>query len=230
MRIEDVLDTIICGDCSEVMRRLPDKCVDAVVTDPPYNVGLRYDGDATNDAKAEYAEWCQDWFFECLRVASVVALTPGTPNLHTWYDMLEPDILMCNFRPNGAGYSKAGFCHWEPILVYGTPSGARQTDVVRAAIVHDRSAEPHPCPKPIEFGRQLVRMMCRAGGTVLDPFMGSGTTGVACVETGRHYIGIDISEKYCEIARRRIGSARVPLLLGDDVPAASYSAPLGGSE
>ena len=66
----------------------------------------------------------------------------------------------------------------------------------------------HPTIKPNALMRYLVRLVCRKGGTVLDPFMGSGSTGVACIQEGMRFVGIDMDEHYCDIAARRIGSAK----------------------
>ena len=65
----------------------------------------------------------------------------------------------------------------------------------------------HTCPKPITVMEIVLKRMTNNDATVLDPFTGSGTTGVACVKTGRKFIGIEIDEKYCEIAAKRIQAA-----------------------
>jgi len=66
----------------------------------------------------------------------------------------------------------------------------------------------HPTVKPLSLMRYLVRLITPPGGTVLDPFMGSGTTGMACIEEGFNFIGIELNKEYCEIARKRIEYAR----------------------
>jgi DNA modification methylase len=70
------------------------------------------------------------------------------------------------------------------------------------------AANSHPCVKPLALMRWLVKLACPAGGTVLDPFMGSGTTGVACVQTGRRFVGIELDPGYFAIAEKRIAAAR----------------------
>ncbi len=65
----------------------------------------------------------------------------------------------------------------------------------------------HPCPKPIKSWQKLVNRVSRKGETILDPFMGSGTTGVACAKLGRKFIGIEIEPKYFDIACERIQKA-----------------------
>ena len=65
----------------------------------------------------------------------------------------------------------------------------------------------HPCPKPVAYSRWLVQRAAEPGKTIIDPFMGSGTTGVACAKLGRKFIGIEIEEKYFDIACDRIQKA-----------------------
>jgi site-specific DNA-methyltransferase (adenine-specific) len=65
-------------------------------------------------------------------------------------------------------------------------------------------ANHHPTVKPVDLMRYLVTLVCREGGTVLDPFMGSGTTGIACIRTGRKFIGIERDARYFEIAKQRL--------------------------
>ena len=74
-----------------------------------------------------------------------------------------------------------------------------------ATVAHYRGK--HPCEKPEPLMRHIIESSTRAGAVVLDPFMGSGTTGVACQRTGRKFIGIELNPEYVEIAERRIGDA-----------------------
>ena len=191
--------TIYHGDCLDL---LPIVSADVAITDPPYNVGLKYTK-KTDDSRADYSKWCGAWFRLLRNAAKTVALTPGTPNVHLWLDMEEPDLWLCNWRPNGHGYSKAGFCHWEPMLVWGPVQGKRKTDVIRAPIINIPEAEPHPCPKPVAWAEGAINLLAPDGGTVLDPFIGSGTTLVAAKKLGRKAIGMEIEERYCEISANR---------------------------
>ena len=68
--------------------------------------------------------------------------------------------------------------------------------------------DKHPCPKPEAYCNWLVSRSAENGGTILDPLMGSGTTGVACANLGRKFIGIEIEEKYFDIACERITAAQ----------------------
>ena len=73
----------------------------------------------------------------------------------------------------------------------------------------EKTSNAHPTIKPVKLMRWLVALVARAGETVLDPLMGSGTTGVACVELGRKFVGVEKVPEYFAIAERRIGEARV---------------------
>jgi site-specific DNA-methyltransferase (adenine-specific) len=87
----------------------------------------------------------------------------------------------------------------------GTLSWSRDgaaSNIMRNAPPRDRE---HPNQKPVELVREFLLNHTEPGDTVLDPFMGSGTTGVACIQTGRKFIGFELDAKYCEIAARRIG-------------------------
>ena len=72
----------------------------------------------------------------------------------------------------------------------------------------------HPTVKPNALMRWLVRLVCPQGGIVLDPFMGSGSTGVACMQEGMEFVGIDMDEHYCEIAEKRIGAEPDTMFVG----------------
>ncbi len=198
---------LYCADCLEVLPQLEAGSVDAVVTDPPYGVGFEY---ASHDDSAEgYQEWCAEWFSECRKLSNRILISCGIANLHAWP---KPDWTLCWHKPAAMGRCCVGFNNWEPVLLYGKIP--RQTaDVFRAVIKPDKSLEGHPCPKPLEWGVRLMEIATTAPETILDPFMGSGTTGVACIRTGRKFIGIEKEPKYFEIAVKRIQAEldRTPL-------------------
>jgi site-specific DNA-methyltransferase (adenine-specific) len=184
---------------------MPNASVDAVVTDPPYGVGFKY---AThNDKRDGYEHWCLQWFTEIRRVCrGPMAITVGQVNLSVWARIAPPDWWMAWWKPAAMGRCVVGFNNWEPIALYGKPRRAG-CDVVRACIKPSEDVGNHPCPKPIEWALKQVELLTDDGATVLDPFAGSGTTGVACVETGRAFIGVEMDAGYVEIAKARIADA-----------------------
>ena len=190
------------GDCLEIMRDLPDGCVDAVFADPPYGVG-----------KADWdTEFSMQWLEQAASITRrFVIVTPGIPNLLSMPSRVGNLSFVWQtaaWIANGRCRSALGFGNWIGALVYcldGVSPYLCKQDATR--IVIKGTMPEHPCPKPIEFMEWAVETFAPESGTVLDPFMGSGTTGVACVETGRNFIGIEIDPQYFAIAERRIAEA-----------------------
>lgn len=194
--------TIYNGNALEVLPTLPP--VDLVLTDPPYGVDFKYE-DSYTDSKSGYADLVSVAFAEMRRVSEVTALTTGMRNL--W--LYPPaDWVMCWAKPGSTRQSGlGGFNCWEPVLVYGKPVKRVYQDfrlLPTAANLSKDFAGEHPCPKPLKLYKWLIDELSNEGDTVLDPFMGSGTTLRAAKDLGREAIGIEIEEKYCEIAARRL--------------------------
>ena len=204
------------GDCRDVLPLIGR--VDAVVTDPPYGVGLKYriTKHSSRTASVKYQD--DEQFVlneiiprvsEALALATVGAVTCGNRHLQAYPKAQDIGTV---FFANGAGRSPFGFNCGNPILYYGKcpylakGKGSRPNGV---SATHWLSEEvDHPCPKPVRMMQWLVvRVSDEIEQTILDPFMGSGTTGVACVNLGRKFIGVEIEPKYFDIARRRISDA-----------------------
>lgn len=151
---------------------------------------------------------------ECLRVSDKVIVTPGVANIYLYpkYTWILSWVNMA-----GVGSTSWGFSCWQPILVYGkdpflaTGKGRRADTFIQK--LNQVSEVNHPCPKPDNVMRWIVDRTVFEGDTILDPFMGSGTTGVACVQTGRNFIGIEIDEGYFKIAEKRIHDAQQQMRL-----------------
>ena len=192
--------TLYCGDCLEVMPVLGK--VGAVVTDPPYGVDFSYS--SHDDARDGYEDWCGRWFDCCHSIAETVLLSPGQANVPMWATLRPFRWQIAWLKPAAMGRSPVGFNNWEPMLLWGKGVG-NSVDVFKAPILPDADLVGHPCPKPLKWGIESVKRV--PGDVVLDPFMGSGTTGVACVKLGRKFIGIEIDEGYFDIACKRIEEA-----------------------
>lgn len=195
--------TLYHGDCLAILPTLEAGSVDAVVTDPPYGVGLDYA--SFDDTQENVSALAAAVLPEMRRVGRVVALTPGNSRQHMWG---VPSWTMCWFYGGGANYSPWGFNCWQPVMVWGKDPYLAAGMGCRADALNlnePAKRNGHPCPKPIGFVRWLVeRVTVAEDQTILDPFLGSGTTGVACVKTNRRFIGVEIEERYCEIAAKRI--------------------------
>ncbi|HDY68787.1 hypothetical protein LCGC14_0823270 [marine sediment metagenome] len=177
--------TIYHGDCLDILPQL--EKVDLVLTDPPYGV--------------DFAEWDSGipepvkWM-GTVEVKTIL-ITPGNGNQHFYP---SPDWTLCWFRPGSVQRVRkgTGFSHWEPILLYGENNFS--IDAKKFDANTNSKHWGHPCPKPLDLFKWLIQ----ESETILDPFMGSGTTLVAAKQLGRKAIGIEIEEKYCEIAVKRL--------------------------
>jgi site-specific DNA-methyltransferase (adenine-specific) len=198
--------TLYLGDCRDILPTLPR--VDAVVTDPPYGIGLDYETEGFSDAPDELQELIDAFLPLCRERANVVSITPGNIN-HYLYP--KPTWTLCWFNRAGAGSGPWGFSCWQPILCYG-PDPYLRLQLGRRPdfIEHSETSEKngHPCPKPIRFQKLWIERVAYDAATILDPFMGSGTTGVAAVQMGRSFIGIEREPKYFDIACKRIEDAQ----------------------
>jgi site-specific DNA-methyltransferase (adenine-specific)/modification methylase len=208
---------LILGDCREVLPTLSG--VDAVVTDPPYGVGFK--GSSTKWTAADgigYASFddtrsnIEQLIIPAIRSAVSLArcaiITPGSACMFM-YD--EPRAVGWIYYPSGANSGPWGFVCGQPIFYYGKdPYLAKQLGRLPNCFASTESAEAngHPCPKPIKQMQWLVNRASLSGDTVLDPFAGSGTTGVACAKLGRRFIGIEIEPRYFDIACRRVEAAQ----------------------
>ena len=108
-----------------------------------------------------------------------------------------------SIAPAGAGIGRWGFTCFHPVLLYGKrPSSALYPCGIESFDTSEQNG--HPCPKPLRWMKWAVALASKEDETILDPFMGSGTTLVAAKNLGRRAIGIEIDEKYCEIAAKRL--------------------------
>lgn len=208
--------TLYLGDCMDVMPSLGN--VDAVVTDPPY--GVNYNGSVTKhgkngfgyvgfeDTPEEIIRVCVPAVRFAVSIARSAIVTPGNANAFK-YD--EPRCMGAIYYPSGANSGPWGFVCSQPLFYYGKDPylanalGSRPNSFSTTEAT-DRSVD-HPCPKPIGQTKWMVNRVSLARDIVLDPFMGSGTTGVACVALGRVFIGIEQHEPYFDIACERISKA-----------------------
>ena len=217
------------GDCLEVMKTLPDGCVDAVVTDPPYAIpAAHYVGKRGEEAPHRSLgelSIVEAWFRQ------VADYFPSDKPLYIFCDGQSYPIF---YRSCYNRWKRIRPLIWDKITSYNGYTWRHQHELIawcesadddriptgegdiircRAVPVDNRM---HPAEKPVELLARLLTKLPE-GATVLDPFMGSGTTGVACVKTGRNFIGIEIDPGYFAIAERRIAEAQAQLALPMEV-------------
>ena len=178
--------TLYLGDCREILPALGR--VDAVVTDPPYP-GYDYDWPVVPLEDLPLAG-LHGFYFWPTKAPFRLEYTAR----HVW---AKSNVCVGDVEPYEELYEVNGktFCAVFRHAVINCEMNA----VINSDEYHD-----HPTQKPIKLIRKIVR---RTSGTILDPFMGSGTTGVACAKLGRKFIGIEIEPKYFDIACKRIDKA-----------------------
>ena len=220
---------LLCGDCLELMKDIPNKSVDLVTIDPPYEFAQHGGGGAFGSRKREYhneleADTLTKGFDtavldELVRVMRKV-------NIYIWcnkeqikqyldyFEGFNMDLLTwhkinpvptCNNKYlSDTEYLL--FFREKGVKVYGSYQTKRKFYVTQTN-KKDKDKYKHPTVKPVEIMENIITNSSQEGETVLDCFMGSGTTGVACVNTNRRFIGMEKEEKYFEIAKQRIEDA-----------------------
>ena len=214
--------TLYLGDCLEILPTLPK--VDAVITDPPYGIGFRYE--SHDDDPKSYIAWMSniaDLSEAILHDSGICFFFQAMPNCRQFHKIFGEErkwrifAAAKNFvqmRPTAMQYS------FDPCVVwwrdgeekpYSLGTASRDFHLANTAPVVANPNNPekkHPCPRPLDQMTHIVGQWVKPDGSVLDPFMGSGTTGVACMNLGRKFIGIEIEEKYFDIACERIRAAQ----------------------
>lgn len=200
-----ILNKIVEGDCLELMRRMPDGCVDAVVTDPPYGIAYEsnqfgilprsIDGDRDTSVRDKFLDW---WAPRpALVFGTWKAVRPaGTRQVLIWDTLgaLGMGALDIPWKP----------AHQEIYVLGRGFFGERGNDVLRFPPVQSMAynGRVHPHQKPTELIKALL-VKCPVG-VVFDPFLGSGTSAIAAKKLGRHFIGCEINPDYCKIAEQRL--------------------------
>lgn len=197
--------TLYLGDCMEVLPTLPK--VDAVITDPPYgidygNAGGFSERSGWNNWKGQ-AEWdsakpSREVFAAILGAGKVVIVWGG--NYFT--DCLPPTMQWLVWDKGQRNFTLAD-CEF---AWTSQKNAARVFDYSRAHALQD--GKQHPTQKPVALMKWCIEQCKNKPQTILDPFMGSGTTGVAAVQMGRQFIGIEREPKYFDIACKRIEEAQ----------------------
>ena len=208
---QDDACTIYHGDCREILPLLP--VVDLVLTDPPYGIGL------SNGGRSDGYRSDRDWSIAgdhsqevgeqvlkeiaAIRLPRIVFASPKKPWSGNWRQFLVWDK-----GPAVGGGGDIATCWkftWELIQVADTArlNGSRDSAVLNYWATPADSID-HPAQKPLSLLCYLISKTTTTGHTILDPFMGSGTTLRAAKDLGRRAIGIELEEKYCEIAANRL--------------------------
>lgn len=223
------LNYIDCCDCLDGLREVPDHSVDLIVTDPPYFLSMGHAGSKTNAQSVQLNSnrafndlaICTPFYRQLFEEFARVLKETGSFYFFTdwrgyayYFPMINAALPVRNLivwdKKSGPG-SFYSFAH--ELIIFGTyrsktktgvgsnvwreaafSSGARSTD----------GEKVHPTQKPVALLTRMIEDGTEPGAVVLDTFMGSGTTAVACLKSGRQFIGFELDEQYHAIAQQRI--------------------------
>ena len=238
------MNEIICGDCIEVMKEMPDNYIDLTVTSPPYNCGIDYDIYRDDLEYSDYLNFTRNWLmgvFRVLKDTGRIALNiPYEVNLHErggrifllsdyWQimkdigfrwagliDLVETQAQRVKYTAWGSYLSASAPYIYNPkeclIIAYknewkkgkGESSLTKEEFIEYVSGMWNYRAETKGLTKAnfsLDIPMKAIKILSFIDDIVIDPFVGSGTTIEACKILKRRYIGIDISKRYCQIAR-----------------------------
>lgn len=233
MKDPNWIKSIINADSRDVIKRIPDNSIDFILTDPPYNLSKHSTGNiplpgrtAMNNDIAEWdkidfnpEEWA-DEFIRILKPTGNLFIFTSYNQIGRWYNCLDHKFDSTNFmiwhKTNPAPkIYKAGFLNscemiftcWNKKHTWNFISQAEMHNFIESTICMrpERLSNPkHPSQKPVKILKKMIEIASNKGDIIFDPFMGVGSTGVASLELGRRFIGVEIDPVYCQAARERI--------------------------
>ena len=213
---------LLQGDCIDLLPKIPDGSIDSIITDPPYFLGMTHNGQkgCFNDL-AICKPFYEKLFTEYKRVLKPDGCVYFFCDWRSYafyypimYGILGVKNMLVWDKQSGAGNF---YTYQHELTMFTTKRNSFNVKGTKNIITGIRSfstgakktngEKVHPTQKPIELIEKFIRDSTDAGDTVLDSFAGSGTTGVACINTGRKFIGMELDDEYFNIATQRIEKA-----------------------
>lgn len=222
---------LLKGDCLELMKDIPDGSVDMILTDPPYLQGYKtnrrkdnrheFSSEILNDTPQTGSRMIVKFLelsYQKLRNNSSILVFCNTNKIDFFKQEIEKagfkikNIIVWVKNNHTAGDLKASFGHQYEFVILANKgrrfiNGNRDNDVMFFDKVAGKE-QLHQNQKPVDLLQYLVEKLSDSNNTILDPFMGSGSTGVACINTNRKFIGMELDAKYFNIAKERIEKAQ----------------------
>ena len=226
---------LLNGDCLELLKKVPDHSVDLIATDPPYLISATNGGGTINSVKKlnksladlKTVDITQGYDIELFGTEFIRVMKEI--NIYFWCNKVQiPDYfnfyvnkhkckfdILCWHKTNALPtYSNKYLSDTEYLLYFRKGKGKcfpesyedAKTFYIAPINHKDKKEFGHPTIKPLDITEKIIRNSTREGQLVLDPFMGSGTTGVAALNNNRNFLGIELDEGYFEIAKNRIES------------------------
>lgn len=215
MELKEMLNKVHCADCLEFMKQIPDNSIDLVLTDPPYGINMskwtfltndkkkiswkrKFDSDTRDDKipEKEYFDeifrisknqiiWWGNYFVEHLKNSRCWLVWEKKEDYRQWSNFADCELAWTSFDKNVKIYK-----FW--VIWFDWLNNPQKEDKV------------HPTQKPTPLFRWILENYSDKWMTILDPFLWSWTTAVACKELWRDFIGIEKEQKYCDIANKRL--------------------------
>ena len=217
------------GDCLELMKDIPDESIDLLVTDPPYkivqggctNKAVRLKGSNQeqlkkgtlfNNNSIKFSEWIPE-VYRVLKNNSHCYIMSNDRNINELLNICEKvgfkllNILVWGKSKHSPNRYYLKNCEFIVFLRKGKAKNINNMGTKQLLLIDNVENKNHPSEKPIKLMEILIKNSSDEKDIVLDCFMGSGTTGVACINTNRNFIGIELDENYFKIAKERIEKA-----------------------
>jgi len=207
------INKIYCADCLDLMKEMEDNSVDLVLTDPPYGIG---ECGAKNHSRGGACDptyyMIKDWDFEKLSADYFNEIQRISKNQIIFGGNYFADVLSASScwlvwdKDNSGDFADCELC-WTSFKTAVRKYKWRWNGMLQEDMKHKETRE-HPTQKPRRLIENILLDYSKAGQTIFDPFLGSGTTAVACINTGRNFIGIEKDKDYFEIAQKRVKEAQ----------------------
>lgn len=212
---QSFINKVICGDCLEVMKAIPDGSVDLVITDPPY--GLSYFSNYYKHGNPhQKIIGDSDLLFPIDELWRILKPSGAIFSFHSHKKPIQDVRLKNNIiwvKNNwSAGDLEGDFGNQYELIAFLPKEDFKLKEKRYSNVWHFARQEPilHPTQKPIDLIIRIIRCGSNPGGIILDPFFGSGTTVEACKLLHRNFIGIEINPDYCKIAEERLAQGVLP--------------------
>lgn len=212
---------ILKGDCIDLIENIQDCSIDMILCDPPY--GINFQSQRKKDKKQWIPKIIGDKkpFIEFIPLIKRVLKPSGCTMIFTRWDVQKyfiqelenngfkvKNVLIWDKVIHGMGDLKRAYASRYESIIFSSEKefkfpGKRPQDILVERRVMPKDLV-HPNEKPIKLLEKLICQCTNVGDTIFDPFMGSGTTGIASINTGRNFIGIELDEKYFNLSKKRI--------------------------
>ena len=202
-----------CLNSKRGLPSLPDKAINLCITDPPFNIGIKASSRDISpnkrkispnaivyeDNRRDYDVWCLTWFKELKRICDMIIIYYGGRNLPLWIKIERPVQILYRISKNTRSYGKITYFRSVfPLVCYGNFKNRLIRDVFvyhsKNGFLRQKKYLQHPCPLNEHFWFDLISQL--KPKSVIDPFMGSGTTAEVCTKLGIPWIGYEMNKSY----------------------------------